>query len=610
MKKEIIAAAAVVMLFALCSCSSGGGNHPGKTTEETYYSYTDAERQKIVSSVTPYRTALTGYVGERIALNEKWLCRALNDNPYIIEAIENRNSSGGYDVVTWYGEFPGALLYGMAECYKLTGSAELLDAGNRLVSRLSEVQSDDGYLGILPDGREFDQSYWDVGAHFFIMQGLIDWYEVSGNENALNVSEKAAGAVYRYRITEKKPISAGQLMVITPVAKLYLINRDPCMEELARNLSDLADACCGFFRGGLSGTDFYRLPVHRWENMFDIKAYSDLAQVFGDDRYLTSMLNHWSSLRKTDRHTTGGMTTGETTVGTPFTNGPIETCASVLWEDFSAACYAVLPLSDIADELELTFFNAILGAQLEDGRFTYDTPRSGQKIPSDVELSWQATPRSKDFNCCSANAARGIGLLSEWSMFTDSSGLRVNYYGPGVFITSTPERNPVRLVQETAYPADGAVKLTVYPEKNEAFPIMLRIPSWAEGSRVRVNDGEYVSANAGAYHTITREWKNGDTIELELSMNIHFTDGEGIYSGKAAMYYGPLLLAVDEEYNRGWNGVTPDIDREKVTVCPADTEETLFYGYILTAGGVRVNVCDFASCGRNGSRYTTWFRTS
>ena len=55
---------------------------------------------------------------------------------------------------------------------------------------------------------------------------------------------------------------------------------------------------------------------------------------------------------------------------------------------------------------------------------------------------------------------------------------------------------------------------------------MLRIPSWAEGSRVRVNDGEYVSANAGAYHTITREWKNGDTIELELSMNIHFTYGE------------------------------------------------------------------------------------
>ena len=139
---------------------------------------------------------------------------------------------------------------------------------------------------------------------------------------------------------------------------------------------------------------------------------------------------------------------------------------------------------------------------------------------------------------------------------------------------------------------------------------MLRIPSWAEGSRVRVNDGEYVSANAGAYHTITREWKNGDTIELELSMNIHFTYGEGIYSGKAAMYYGPLLLAVDEQYNRGWNGVTPDIDREKVTGRPADTEETLFYGYILTAGGVRVNECDIASSGRNGSRYTTWFRTS
>lgn len=597
------------MLLSFCSCSACGGNIPEITTDVTRYSYTDAEREKIVSSGKPYRTLLSGYVGDRVERNEKWLCRAMKDNPYIIEAIEKRNDPGRYDVVTWYGEFPGALLYGMAECYKLTGSEELLSAGSELVTSLSAVQSDDGYLGILPDGREFDPSYWDIGAHFFIMQGLIDWYEATGDESALEAAINAAEAVYRYRIIEKKPISAGQLMVIAPIAKLSLISRDPAMSELVRDLSDLADASCGFFRGGLSGTDFYKLPIHRWENMFDIQAYPELAVIYNDDRYLTSMLNHWSSLRKTDRHTTGGMTTGETTVGTPFTNGPIETCASVLWEDLSACCYAVSPTVDIADELELTFYNAVLGAQLEDGRFTYDTPRSGRKVASDEELSWQSTPRSTEFNCCSANAARGIGLLSEWSMYTDPSGLRINYYGAGSFITSTPGKNPIRLIQETDYPADGAVRLTVYPEKNEEFSVMLRIPSWAENSKVRVNGGEYETAVAGAYHTITREWNYGDTVELELTMTVHYIDGEGIYSGKSAMYYGPLLLAVDEEYNRGWNGVIPDIDKKSVMICPVSANGTMFAGYLMTAGGIKVNVCDFASCGKNSSRYTTWFRT-
>ncbi len=621
-KKWILIVLSVLLLLVVSACNSEEADEqttsPVTVREDDMKNYYDelgidiSLRDTIVSGNLPYKTYLGGYVGERVKNNEKkWLCTALKNNPYILDAIKLRNDSNKYDIVTWYGEFPGALLYGVASCYKLTRDEEVYKAAEDLVEKLAELQAENGYLGNYSDSEQLNPKYWDVGAHFFLLHGLIEWYEASGSEAALETAEKIGSLLHRYRCIRQQEISVGQLMVISPLARLYKITGDKDLLQLINNLSKYANESCNFYQGGLDRIDFYKLPIHRWENLFDIQAYGDLADIYQDDSYVTSMINHWNSLLKTDRHTTGGMTTGETTVGTPFTNGPIETCASILWEDLTATCYGETLDSYMIDEIELTFYNAILGAQLPDGSmWTYDTPREGRKIPSNEELSWQATPRSPDFNCCSANSARGIGLLHKWTTYTDENGLRINYYGEGSIITSTPDGNVIYLTQQTVYPENGSIKITLDPEKRETFSLMLRIPFWADGSKIRINGGEYENVTAGEYYAVTREWSRGDIIELELSMNLHYMNGKEAYSDYSVMYYGPVLLAMDEANNAGWNKVKPDFNIDTIDFTLVAKSDNMVTAKVKTAGGVTITLCDFASCGSDKCFYTTWFRIS
>ena len=609
----------LLLAAVLVSCGGNGENkaNAGSETETgtelenimKNYNLTEEDFDRIRASATSYKAELDGFVGERVALNEKkWLLVAVKNNPYIIKAIENRNDGQKYRIETWYGEFPGAFLYGAAYCYKLTRSEELYAEIESLVDTLEKLQ-DDGYLGTYPDSEKFDMKYWDIGAHFFMMQGLLEWHDATGSEKALEMAKKIDAAVHRFRCIRQQEISCGQLMIITPAARLYNMENSKDRLQLVNNLNKLENTMCEFYQSGLDGRDYYTLPVHRWENLFDLQGLHYLAGVYDDETYITSMLNHWRSLVSTDRHITGGMTTGETAVGSKFARGSIETCASVLWEDFSATCYLDSKDPYIADELELTFYNAILGAQMPDGAmWTYDTPRSGTRVKASEELSWQATPESKDFNCCSANAARGIGLLSQWMTLRDGEALYINYYGEGRTFVSTPGGNVAVITQNTDYPKNGTVEISLELEKPEEFSLMLRIPFWAEGSTVSVNGGEPAEAAAGKYFEIKRGWQNGDRITLEIKIAVHYMNGQGEYDNYSAVYYGPLLLAMDTNVNVGWNKMAVTLDAENFEYSIAAKKGTIVALKVKTADGKTVGLTDFASAGANGAYYTSLFK--
>ena len=69
-------------------------------------------------------------------------------------------------------------------------------------------------------------------------------------------------------------------------------------------------------------------------------------------------------------------------------------------------------------------------------------------------------------------------MLSEWSLMRRDDGLVVNYYGPYRVKTSLADGTPLELRQETSYPLDGTIRLTLDLKQPKTFTLYLRRPGW------------------------------------------------------------------------------------------------------------------------------------
>jgi len=77
--------------------------------------------------------------------------------------------------------------------------------------------------------------------------------------------------------------------------------------------------------------------------------------------------------------------------------------------------------------------------------------------------------------------------------------------------------------------------------------VKLRIPAWCAGARVAVNGKPSgVAAPAGRYAAVAGEWKDGDKVQMELPLSLRVVQDGSSNPGKAALAYGPLVLATDE----------------------------------------------------------------
>ena len=245
-----------------------------------------------------------------------------------------------------------------------------------------------------------------------------------------------------------------------------------------------------WLRLGEAGVPYYQLPGGgtRWESLHIVQGIIECYLITGEERYKNAAVSLWESLRRFDRHPSGAFSTNECAYGSPYALGAIETCCSVAWEALTIDVLRLTGDARVADELELTTWNQVLAAQHPSGSWwTYDTPMDGVRVPSFQHISFQYRPGTPELNCCSVNAPRGLGMLSEWAVLEDDEGLVVNFYGPGRFDIERKSGERVVLTQETAYPLSGAISITVQPTQAAAFTLRLRVPEWSRHTTVAVN---------------------------------------------------------------------------------------------------------------------------
>jgi DUF1680 family protein len=152
-----------------------------------------------------------------------------------------------------------------------------------------------------------------------------------------------------------------------------------------------------------------------------------------------------------------------------------------------------------------------------------------------------------DGHCCLSSGPRGIALISTFAVSTDADGVVMNLYDAGTAKLSLRDGTAVVLTTDTLYPGDGRIQITVNPATSKTFAVKLRIPAWCRTSSVRLNGREVESKpDADGYVALKRTWHGGDKVELNCKLEPRVVVGDHKNEGKAAVLYGPLVLAADE----------------------------------------------------------------
>jgi DUF1680 family protein len=535
------------------------------------------------------------------------------------------------DMVPWAGEFAGKYLTSAVQVWRVTGDDSLKRFIADFVLQLVAWQADDGYLGPWPkDSRltgrapnvgEKGGDTWDAWGHYHIMLGLLLWNEDTGDPTALACARRI-GDLFCTKFQTVRLVDTGSSeMNLAPIHSVCLLHQ----QTGEKRYLDLALRICGEFQAtgadgrplagdylnaALAGKEFFQFPRPRWESLHPIMGLASLYWITGDDKYRRAFEQIWWSIVKLDRHNNGGFSSGEQAQGNPYHPGAIETCCTIAWIALSVEMLRLTGDSIVADEIELSTLNSVLGLHSPSGRWvTYNTPMDGVRKASAHDIVFQARAGSPELNCCSVNGARGLGMISDWAVVASSGGVLLNWYGPSKMTVRLPSGNQLTLTQKTDYPRNSWIRIEVEPEKSAKFPLGFRIPYWSKSTVVRLNAKSLNDVKPGSYFTLDRKWKRGDVIEIDFDFSLHFWSGERECANKTSIYRGPILLTYDRRFN--------EMDPDKIPVLDVASMSGMMVHFsgrlpaillVDFAGtdGRNVRLCDFASAGEGGSPYRSW----
>jgi DUF1680 family protein len=316
---------------------------------------------------------------------------------------------------------------------------------------------------------------------------------------------------------------------------LYLETKNKEYLNFACNIIDDIEGpgAGNYIRFSKEGYEYYQCPKPRWESLHVIMGILNMTDCNGDKSYYEAASQIFYSILKTDIHNTGGFSTNEQAVGNPYENKAIELCCVIAYNAFASELYIRNKDIKIADFLELSYYNAILGSYSPTGRWsTYNTPMEGIRKANYQDCVFQSRPGSPDLNCCSANSGRGLGHICTWAYVKDEA-FYINFYESCCFETD----DGIKVTVTGDYPADNRV--TVETEAPVCLRFMLRIPEWSTNTIIKTKNVE-VHPGKGQYYTY-----NGTArIEIIFDFTPHFQQGGGVYSGKRSVFIGPVLYGV------------------------------------------------------------------
>lgn len=226
------------------------------------------------------------------------------------------------------------------------------------------------------------------------------------------------------------------------------------------------------------------------------------------------------------------------------------------------------------DILEKAAYNALPAALSPDMKAHQYLQQVNQVLVSKAKRNWYDTYNESNifglepnFGCCTANMHQGWPkLAANLFLATNDGGIAAAVFAPCSVIAKVSNSIAVEIIEYTDYPFKDTVTFTINKinslDERAAFPFMIRIPFWAQGTAIKINDAQIDSSDimAGSFITLDRTWKKGDKIVVTFPLAVRVIQH---FNNSVSIERGPLLFALGiKETWKKYKGTEPFGDFE------------------------------------------------
>lgn len=471
---------------------------------------------------------------------------------------------GGWENSAIRGHTLGHYLSAVSQAYASGGDASLKAISDHIVDVLALCQNETtGYLAAIPESHYIQIEKGNTVGTWVpwytmhkILAGLIDAYELTENEKALQVASRLGDWVYS---RTSKWSAATQTTVLNVeyggmndvLYQLYRHTKSANHLAAAHSFDEMS-----LFDSLYAGQDILN-GKHANTTIPKIIGALQRYMVLGESEeyYLQVAENFWQIVVENHTYITGGNSEWEHfgqsgILDAERTNCNCETCNTYNMLKLSRELFKITGNRKYADYYENTFINAILSSQNpETGMTTYFQPMATGffKVYSSADAH---------FWCCTGSGMENFSKLGDSIYYQDSDSLYVIRY-----TSSAVQWHGMQFTQEADLPN---VKITVSGGGSGA--IVLRVPDWCAGMpTVTVNGAAVDVSTVNGFIRLDRTWADGDVIVLTLPMTltVHpLPDNERTVAFK----YGPWVLSA----NMGTYNMTTSTTGVNVTIPSLD----------------------------------------
>jgi DUF1680 family protein len=397
-----------------------------------------------------------------------------------------------------------------------------------------------------------------------LYEAAVAHYQATGKRSLLDIAIKSADLVDRDFGSDRLQVYPGHQVIEMGLVKLYRTTGDIKYLDLARFFLDIRGP------GGEQYNQAHEKVVDQTEAVghsvratYMYSGMADIAAIEKNTAYLNAITRIWEDIVHRKMYITGGIgaTGGNEGFAGPWVlpnmTAYCETCASIGDIFTNHRLFLLHGDRKYMDILEKTLYNAMLsGVSLSADRFFYPNP---------LESAGQHQ-RSPWFGCacCPSNIARFIPAIPGYIYGVKEKDLYVS-----LFVSNDADivvnNNKINISQKTGFPWNGKVEMSVSPDKDATFSIMLRIPGWVVNEAIPGNLYRFTDSNDESYKIlvngascnfdiekgyarIERKWRKGDNILIEFPMPVRKVIADERISdnrGRIAVQRGPVIYCAE-----------------------------------------------------------------